>query len=350
MIFATQSKSIIGSNGTCASPDSIQPHLVARLAPKYRSRKNNSSQDIQHTNSTESFKCKTHNDIPMTFYSPLRYLGGKNKLAKFIAAICHENGITDHYVEPYAGGASVALHLLFNNYVKHITINDLDKSIYAFWYAVLHNNKKLCNRIEKTPITIENWKAAKKIQKNKNTAPLFELGFSTFFLNRTNYSGVINGGMLGGINQNGRYLIDCRFNKKELIRRIKAIGKKKDKINLRNMDAVKLIKDIQNSPEYAKTIYYFDPPYYLKGASLYMNHYKSDDHKILANVIRKIKKAKWLVTYDNVPQIIDIYGSNQSRKYMLYHSAHRIHKGREIMIFSKNLKQIPMKELTAASV
>ena len=286
----------------------------------------------------------------MTFYSPLRYPGGKNKLAKFIAAICHDNDIMDHYIEPYAGGASVALHLLFNNYVKHVTINDLDKSIYAFWHTVLYNNKKLCNRIEKTPITIENWKAAKEVQKNKNTASLFELGFSTFFLNRTNYSGVINSGMLGGINQNGEYLIDCRFNKKELIRRIIEIGKKKSKINLYNMDAVKLIKHIQRKSKNNKTIYFFDPPYYLKGASLYMNHYKQNDHKILADKIRKIKNARWLVTYDNVPQINDIYSSNKSRKYMLYHSVYRTHKGKEIMIFSNNLKRIPTKELMVASV
>ena len=284
------------------------------------------------------------------FCSPLRYPGGKNKLAKFIAATCHKNGIMDHYVEPYAGGASVALHLLFNDYVKRVTINDLDRSIHAFWHAVLNDNSKLCNRIEKIPVTIENWRAAKEVQKNKKTASLFELGFSTFFLNRTNYSGVINGGVLGGINQNGNDLIDCRFNKKELIRRITEIGKKKSRICLYNLDAIELIKHIQAKSERDETIYYFDPPYYLKGASLYMNHYKPDDHKILADEIRKIRRSKWLVTYDNVPQINDIYRSNPRKEYTLYHSAHIMHKGKEIMIFSKNLRLILKKELMAVSV
>ena len=285
----------------------------------------------------------------MVFYSPLRYPGGKNKLAKFIASICHENGIMDHYVEPYAGGASVALHLLFNDYVRRITINDWDRSIYAFWHTVLNDNNKLCDKIKKTPITIKNWKIAKETQKNKNTASLFELGFSTFFLNRTNYSGMINGGMLGGINQDGENHIDCRFNKKELIRRIREIGKKKSRIRLHNVDAIKLIKRIQRRSRRDGTIYYFDPPYYLKGASLYMNHYKPRDHRILADEIKKIREARWLMTYDNVPQINDIYRSNPSTKYMLYHSARCMHKGREIMIFSKNLRQIPMEELRAVS-
>ena len=299
--------------------------------------------------SNESFKLNLSNCLTSMFYSPLRYPGGKNKLAKFIASICHENGIMDHYVEPYAGGASVALHLLFNNCVRQITINDLDRSIYAFWRTVLNDNNKLCDKIEKTPVTIKNWKAAKEVQKNKDTTSFFELGFSTFFLNRANYSGVINGGMLGGINQDGENRIDCRFNKKELIRRITEIGKKKSRIQLHNMDAVKLIKHIQHRSRRDGTIYYFDPPYYLKGASLYMNHYRPSDHRILADEIKKIKGAKWLMTYDDVSQINDIYKSNPNRKYMLYHSARSMHKGKEIMIFSKNLRRIPIEKLMAVS-
>ena len=132
------------------------------------------------------------------FYSPLRYPWGKNKLAKFIAQICIDNNVHNHYVEPYAGGASVALYLLIENKVNSITINDYDRSIYAFWYAVLKNTNKLCKLIEDTDINIDNWKKAKEIQKNKQKATLLDLGFSTLFLNRTNISGIINAGVIGG--------------------------------------------------------------------------------------------------------------------------------------------------------
>ena len=151
----------------------------------------------------------------MKFYSPLRYPGGKNKLAKFVALICEKNNINGHYIEPYAGGASVALFLLFNDYVKEITINDVDKSIYAFWHSVLYNTDELCELIQKTEINIDNWKKQREIQKNKEAATLLDLGFSTFFLNRTNFSGVINGGVIGGLKQWGKYKIDCRYNKKK---------------------------------------------------------------------------------------------------------------------------------------
>src|SRR3989344_1269509 len=155
----------------------------------------------------------------MKFYSPLRYPGGKRKLANFFALVCEKNNINGHYVEPYTGGASVALHLLINGYVKEITINDLDRAIFAFWHSVLNDTEKFCNKIKATDITIKNWEKFKKIHKNKEKETLFNLGFATFFLNRANHSGVIDGGVIGGIGQKGVYKIDCRFNKKDLIER-----------------------------------------------------------------------------------------------------------------------------------
>ena len=280
----------------------------------------------------------------MMFNSPLRYPGGKNKLAQFIALICEKNGVTGHYVEPYAGGAAVSLYLLFNGYVKEITINDLDKSIYAFWYSILHHTRKFCNRIEQTDVTLENWDKCKKIQKNKERSSLFELGFSTFFLNRTNRSGIINGGMIGGRLQRGKYSIDCRFNKDELIERIQRIKKCKNKIHLFNLDAVDLIKKIKNNASINNTLFYFDPPYYLKGPSLYMNHYAKDDHRKVAKEIKTIKKAKWIVTYDDVPEIKKFYNSFKKKKYSLFHTAYIKHRNKEILFFSNNLKntQIPL--------
>jgi DNA adenine methylase len=271
----------------------------------------------------------------MKFYSPLRYPGGKNKLAKFIAEICIENNINGHYVEPYAGGASVALHLLFEKYVSEITINDIDRSIFAFWHSVLNNTDEFCNQIEKTKINIKNWDKMREIQKNKKRANLFELGFSTFFLNRTNMSGIINGGVIGGIKQEGAYKIDCRFNKKDLIQRIKKIAEQKEKIHLEHVDAVELIGKI---PKNKNTIFYFDPPYYLKGQSLYMNFYEHDDHEAVSRAIAKIKNARWVVSYDDAKQIRDLYPKYNIKNYSVFHTAHLPKVGKEILIFDNKMK------------
>lgn len=273
----------------------------------------------------------------MTFYSPLRYPGGKRKLANFLALVCQKNEINGHYVEPYAGGASVALFLLINAHVSKITINDADKSIYAFWYAVLNHSDKFCKLIKNTEVNIKHWRKYKLIQENKEKAPLFDLGFSTFFLNRTNRSGIINGGPMGGFKQKGKYKIDCRFKKEDLIKRIRLIAKHKKNIYLNNLDALELVRRIKGFSNSSNIIFYFDPPYFLKGESLYLNHYKKDDHKKVSEEIAKIKNCKWIVSYDSAPEIKKLYKNFNKIEYSLYHSAYSARIGKEVIFSSKNL-------------
>jgi len=273
------------------------------------------------------------------FYSPLRYPGGKNKLSAFIAKICIDNNITSHYIEPYAGGASVALFLLFENFVEKITINDKDKSIYAFWFSVLNYTDQLCELIEKTDINIDEWRKQKNIQKIKDKADILELGFSTLFLNRTNRSGIINAGVIGGIEQKGKYKIDCRFNKEEIIRRIRLIASKKNKIRLFNLDALDLIEMIKNESNNQQSLFYFDPPYYLKGSSLYMNNYNEKEHEIISKKIKSIKNMKWIVSYDNVKEIKDLYQNYPKKEFSFKHTAYVVREGKEILFLSRNIKQ-----------
>lgn len=273
------------------------------------------------------------------FYSPLRYPGGKNKLAAFLAKICIDNNISGHYVEPYSGGASVALFLLMEGYVANITINDKDRSIYAFWHSVLNKTNEFCRRIDDAELTIENWLTQKEVQKNKETADLLDLGFSTFFLNRTNRSGIIRGGIIGGINQDGNYKMDCRFNKEELKNRILAIAKHKKKIRLYKKDAIKLIDKIEKEAVNENVIFYFDPPYYLKAESLYMNHYQYNNHKSVSDRISKIRNISWVVSYDNHPNIQELYKSFDLKEYSFNHSAYHSRVGQEVLFFSPQIHQ-----------
>jgi DNA adenine methylase len=274
----------------------------------------------------------------MIFYSPLRYPGGKSKLAKFIASICEKNNINGHYVEPYAGGASVALYLLISGNVKKITINDLDRGIYAFWYSILNNTEEFCRKISNTRITVNNWKKFKEINTNSETADLFDLGFATFFLNRTNHSGIIDGGVIGGEDQEGDYKINCRFNKKNLIEKIRLIAARKTDIELFNLDALELVKQIQEQGNNENTIFYFDPPYYLKGPSLYLSHYKQENHKEVSEAIQKIENSKWIVSYDEAKEIKDLYCGFKTIEYSFLHVAHTVKKANEVLFFSENLE------------
>lgn len=275
------------------------------------------------------------------FYSPLRYPGGKNRLAPFIAKICLDNTLTQRYIEPYSGGGSVALFLLLEGIVDDIVINDKDRSIYAFWHSVLNHTTKFCDMIQSCEISIEEWKRQKAIQTIKNQASLLDLGFSTFFLNRTNRSGIINGGVIGGLTQNGNYLLDCRFNKEELISRIHAIASKRKHIRVYKKDAISLINILYKRNLISQdSLIYFDPPYYTKGPSLYMNHYTPQDHQNVRDAISSITQCKWIVSYDPTIEIQNLYSSFRKLEYELIHNAHTSKRGAEILFFSDNIEYI----------
>lgn len=274
----------------------------------------------------------------MKVLSPLRYPGGKAKIADFIKQVVKDNDLLDGvYVEPYAGGAAVALSLLMDEYVSRIIINDKDRSIYAFWHSVLYDTDHLCQLIEETPVNMETWMVQRELQspENKETVNLLTLGFSTFFMNRTNRSGIIKAGVIGGFNQTGNYKIDARYRKEELIARIRRIASYADRIELHHEDAVDFVKHIvQVLPQ--NTILYLDPPYYKKGRGLYMNYYEDADHEKIRDVITNVDTFRWVVSYDNSLFIKELYHSFRSQEFYLNYSANNNGKGTEVIFFSNN--------------
>lgn len=271
------------------------------------------------------------------FKTPLRYPGGKQRLTPFVREILEVNNIAGHYVEPYAGGAGVGIELLINKKVKHIHLNDSNLGIYAFWHSVLYNTEELCRLISKASLTIDEWKKRKEIVKKACSDDLLELGFSLFYLNRCNRSGVITAGVIGGLNQMGNYKMDARFNRNDLIRRIEAIGYLRNQIYISNRDAEDYISNyICNLP--ADSLIYLDPPYYNKGSVLYLNSYDKSDHARLSEVIQKKINHNWILSYDGVNQIINLYSERRYFLYNLQYSASRVYKGEEVFVFSDRLK------------
>lgn len=273
----------------------------------------------------------------MPFYTPLRYPGGKRELANFFKMIIKKNGLSDgHYIELYAGGAAVALELLFDEFVSRIHINDLDRAIYAFWHAALYETEELCERIQNVSVTMDEWYRQREIQEQADDVSLLTLGFSTFFLNRTNRSGIILGGVIGGKDQDGPYKIDARFNRNDLIQRIKRIGRYRSRITLYNEDAADLVRDaLPILPQ--RTLAYLDPPYYGKGKGLYKNSYEHQDHERIAESILEVDQ-RWIVTYDNTSEIRDMYASCPSIIYDLHYSAADRYRGSEVMFLSDGLE------------
>ena len=273
--------------------------------------------------------------------SPLRYPGGKACLYPLISSLLRANGLQrTHYAEPFAGGCGLALGLLYRGHVSDIHINDLDLAIWAFWYSVLNHVDDLAGMIAKTPVTVEEWQHQRSVYLAQSGDDILALGFSAFFLNRTNRSGVIKGaGIIGGLDQSGPYKIDCRFNREDLIRRVRRVASYRSRIHLTRRDALAFVDNpCGRLPD--TTFFCIDPPYVQKGSDLYANYYDVNDHAALASRVLDIQ-GPWVVTYDNDPTIARLYRSRRQFAFDITYSLETKRRGTELLIVSKGLRVPP---------
>jgi DNA adenine methylase len=264
-------------------------------------------------------------------WSPLRYPGGKTALHPVFDEMIVKKGMKNvTYIEPYAGGAGAALALLMLGKVDNIVINDLDKAIYSFWKSCVNHSERFIAKMYATPVSIAEREHQKAIYKNKRSKQ-FDLGFATFYLNRTNVSGIIEGGPIGGYNQKGKWGIDARFKKDSLAAKIRAIGQKKDNIKIRNKDGIELLEDFIGEEN---IFIYLDPPYFEKGEDLYLNYYEQKHHKALATRLNNNPDSMWVLSYDDQKEIRNLYKNRLIIPFGFNHHAHSARVGREIAILS----------------
>lgn len=267
-------------------------------------------------------------------YSPLRYPGGKNCIFSFLSKLFYENDLIGiEYAEPYAGGAGLALHLLMDGFVSKIYLNDLDEWVYSFWYSVLNQKDELCSWIQNVSLDVDTWRYYKSFLATPSALTTIEKAKTFFFLNRTNVSGVIKGGIIGGLAQKGTYKIDARFNKTELINRIDKIYQRRADIQISNIDGVDFLK--QMNRKHRDIFIYIDPPYVGKGSNLYLNFYTELDHTILSQLVNKLRK-QWLISYDNCELINLLYKKFNRISYKLAQcTSNKI--GEELLIFNNDI-------------
>lgn len=275
--------------------------------------------------------------MPIT-KSLLRYPGGKSQLTIFVKHLLDINNTKGIYAEAFAGGFGLALNLLFANEIKSVLLNDYDPSIFSLWYSILNNSDKLIEKIDNTEISIQEWYHQHDIHSRvKNDPYSLDNAYSTLFLNRTNVSGIINGGPIGGKNQTGKFKIDCRFKKEVLINKTLNISKHKDSIILTNLDANVFINKelVKYSPN--DTFIFYDPPYYKQGKNLYMSFVGPSEHEKLASNIISKSDYNWITTYDIEPYIYKLYSnSSKAYEYSLNYSANKKRKAKEYIFANYN--------------
>lgn len=279
--------------------------------------------------------------------SPLRYPGGKSCLLDIALQIISHNSLEQRqYVEPYSGGCGLALSLLFGGHVTRVHLNDADRSVWAFWHSVINEVDAFVCKIQDAELSVSEWEYQRSIQLSKEDADPLELGFSTFFLNRTNRSGIVHsGGIIGGRAQAGPWKMDCRFNKADLANRVRRVHRYRGKIRLYNEDAERFLGRC-GADFPATSLSYIDPPYYDKGSSLYKNSYRKDDHQRLKDVFSALT-CPWFLTYDNVEAIRDLYADKQTFELDIGYSVQTKRRGSELLVFSDTLQPPPTVTLHA---
>jgi len=271
----------------------------------------------------------------MRFVSPLRYPGGKGALADFLGPLISAQWPRcSVYVEPYAGGAGAALRLLLDEYVDEVVLNDLDPGIAAFWRAVFDHPDEFVARIAASKLTIDEWHRQGEIYRS-GVGDDLDLGFATFFLNRTNRSGILNARPIGGLDQTGKWLIDARFNRDNLTERVRLISRYRTRVTLVERDGIELLRELL--PEGEDAFFYVDPPYTDKGEELYLNDLTWQDHSELADVLTS-SDCRWLVTYNCDPRIpTDLYPASRCVQFDIKHTAQTQHVGAEYALFADAL-------------
>ena len=266
--------------------------------------------------------------------SPLRYPGGKSTMAGLLSQVRRLNCLGNQAIaEPFAGGAGASLSLLYLEETSEIYINDADPAIYDFWWGVVNRSRSFLRMLETTPVSIDEWQRQRKIYRNSGRVSRIGRGFSAFYLNRCNRSGIImDGGPIGGIKQDGRWKLDARFNRAELQRRCQKVSEYRERIHVSDLDGIEFIESIDAST----TFFFIDPPYFEKGRTIYLNSLRDDYHLTLAARLKAMIDRAWVLTYDDCPEIRRLYrGWARIRPFALRYTAAERRSGKELLITPK---------------
>jgi len=269
-------------------------------------------------------------------YTPLRYPGGKTKYAGLLESVIDANGLRGcTYAEPFAGGAGAALALLYRGVVSRVLLNDVDRRVCAFWRAALNHTKVFLRKLDDVPITMDEYQRQRDVYSDGRGTDL-KLGFSFFYLNRCNRSGILDAGPVGGKNQNGTYKLDARFKKDRLKRKLLRLADFRDKITISQLDALDFLNQLDDSDDSGDVFVYLDPPYYGQGQYLYLNHYQHTGHASLAHGLGLVA-VPWLISYDDVAETRNLYRDYRQYKRKLRYTAQE-HKGAaELIIVSSRV-------------
>lgn len=269
--------------------------------------------------------------------SPFRYPGGKGFLTPFLAEELTLRFPTTkpRFAEPYCGGAGAATNLLLDGKVEFLYLNDADIRIYSAWRAIVNETERFISAIYENSATIKNWERFLRILHDADDKYNFDVGFAAFFINRTSRSGVLLGsGPIGGYNQDGNWKIDARYYKDSLAKRVRALGLRRDSIQISNMDGLEFCRSLQKKFVLDQTFLFIDPPYVKAGSRLYHDGMTTAKHNSLAEWLVENNAPHWLLTYDDHPIVRENYSALQNLRLDVRYSLGRRRTESELLYMS----------------
>jgi DNA adenine methylase len=274
--------------------------------------------------------------------TPLRYPGGKTWLLPYINDFLKFHKIQlGTIIEPFAGSASVSVGLLKSGIADNAVLCENDPMIISFWKSALYSSEEFVELIKNTDISMDTWYEFKKYL--ANDAPTkysdLEIGFAFLFYNRTNYSGIITAGPIGGRRQLSKYSIKCRFNPERIIKKVSQLSALNERIEIIHGDGNEYLRKFTGNQE-ENIFIYVDPPYYDAGKVLYRKFFAIDDHMELEGILTHIN-SPWLASYDDVNFIRNLYKSSKSQYVYTDYQAGNLKRGSRELLLS-NLKIPPI--------
>jgi DNA adenine methylase len=275
--------------------------------------------------------------------SPLRYPGGKRRLAPYITALLDLHGLEPGvFVEPYAGGASVGLELLHFQLIERLVLGDRDPMIIAFWQTVRDDVDWLCRQVEQVDLDLDTWRRMKRGRFRSRRS----LALACLYLNRTSFNGSLHrqAGPIGGQTQASDYAIGCRFPRQRLVRRLRACSELSDRIDIAQpQEAMKTVRQARDHARQhdMSAFFYLDPPFWDKSQRLYRYGFTETEHERLADALHWVKDP-FVLSYDAAPEIVELYKGHRGRSIalieLLYTGTARS-AGQELVI--SNLDALP---------
>lgn len=249
----------------------------------------------------------------MATLTPYRYPGSKNKMLPLLMEHIDKMLINQkQFVDVFAGGGSVLLAVAQKYPDIQLYANDKDYWMSCFWKVVSDPDTTKLNELLSllnTNPTIEQFHRLNETASND----LVECAYRALYFNRTCFSGIVKkdgkgrvkSNPIGGMKQNSKWTIDCRYNTKKLKEKIVQCHKL-----LAGRTTVEC-KDFSDYEPLVKADYpaYLDPPYLIKGSMLYSENMNVSEHEKLATILKK--RNNWMLSYDDCTEIRSLYQGNQ---------------------------------------